>query len=76
VPYLITLAACAAGALPLTLLVATALSLPAARSLVAYAEANHTVPADIAPLKKFAIKWHMAFGGSAIAGLAASSALL
>ena len=55
-----------AGAL---LLAASLLTVPAARSLLAFADANHRVPAAIAPLKIFATKLHMAWGLSLVLGL-------
>lgn len=51
------------------LLAASLLTVPAARSLVAFADANHRVPAAIAPLKIFATKLHMAWGLSLVLGL-------
>ncbi|WIA34374.1 hypothetical protein OEZ86_012710 [Tetradesmus obliquus] len=68
-PYLIALAAAAAGVCPTPLLGCLLLSLPAAKSLLDYAFANHTVPAQIAPLKKFGVRWHVAMGLSLVAGL-------
>jgi 1,4-dihydroxy-2-naphthoate octaprenyltransferase len=55
---------------PWTLAPALLLSLPAAKALLSFAEANHTVPAAIAPLKIFATKLHMSFGMTLICGLA------
>jgi 1,4-dihydroxy-2-naphthoate octaprenyltransferase len=71
-PYLVAAAGAAAGVLPTAALLATALSLPAAVALLQFAERHHTVPALIAPLKKFATKWHMAFGFALVAGLLAA----
>lgn len=71
-PYLVAAAGAAAGVLPTAALLATALSLPAAVALLQFAERNHTVPALIAPLKKFATKWHMALGFALVAGLLAA----
>lgn len=68
-PYLIALAAAAAGVCPTPLLGCLLLSLPAAKSLLDYAFANHTVPAQIAPLKRFGVRWHVAMGLSLVAGL-------
>lgn len=63
-------AAAVSGALPLTAAGALALSLPAAQELVAFADANYAVAAKIAPLKKYAVKWHVLFGMSMCLGLA------
>lgn len=68
-PYLIALAGAAAGQLPAAALVASVASLPAAHALVQYARDNHAVPALIAPLKRYAIKWHVAFGAALVVGL-------
>ncbi|KAF6265571.1 UbiA prenyltransferase family-domain-containing protein [Scenedesmus sp. NREL 46B-D3] len=68
-PYLVALAAAAAGACPTPLLGCLLLSLPAAKSLLDFAFANHTVPAQIAPLKKYGVRWHVAMGLSLVAGL-------
>jgi 1,4-dihydroxy-2-naphthoate octaprenyltransferase len=68
--YAVALALTAAGALPLPALLATAASLPAARALLAFADANHADAAAIAPLKRYAVKWHIAFGLALVAGLA------
>jgi hypothetical protein len=68
-PYLIALAAAAAGMCPTHLLGCMLLSLPAAKSLLDFAFANHTVPAQIAPLKKYGVRWHVAMGLSLVAGL-------
>ncbi|GAX79957.1 hypothetical protein CEUSTIGMA_g7396.t1 [Chlamydomonas eustigma] len=57
---------------PWTLMPALLLSVPAAMSLLSFAETNHTVPAAIAPLKIFATKLHIAFGMTLISGLALS----
>lgn len=74
-PYIIILGAAAAGVCPLPLLAALVLSLPAAKTLVDYAYTNHTVPARIAILKKFGVKWHVAVGTCLTAGLAVCKAL-
>lgn len=74
-PYLIALGAAAAGVCPLPALLSLALSLPAAKTLVDYAVANHTVPAQIAPLKKYGLKWHMAVAACLATGLAACRVL-
>jgi hypothetical protein len=68
-PYLIALAAAAAGVCPTPLLCCMLLSLPAAKSLLDFAFTNHTVPAQIAPLKKYGVRWHVAMGLSLVAGL-------
>lgn len=73
---MIALAAAAAGVCPLPVLAALVLSLPAGKTLVDYAWANHQVPAQIAILKKFGVKWHVAMGACLIAGLAVCRALL
>ncbi|KXZ53979.1 hypothetical protein GPECTOR_6g899 [Gonium pectorale] len=69
------LGATVAGALPLAAAAATLLAAPAAREMVAFADENHTVPARIAPLKRFAVKWHVLFGFSLCLGLSAARAL-
>lgn len=74
-PYIIALGAAAAGVCPIPVLAALVLSLPAAKALVDYAWAYHTMPAQIAILKKFGVKWHMAVGACLTAGLALSKAL-
>jgi hypothetical protein len=74
-PYVIALAAAAAGVCPLPLLAALVLSLPAAKTLLDYAWAHHTDPARIAILKKFGVKWHIAVGACLTAGLAVCKAL-
>lgn len=58
--------------IPYTLLPATLLSVPAAAAMLSFADANHRVPAQIAPLKIYATKLHMAFGMSLVLGLVAS----
>eukprot|EP00878_Enallax_costatus_P047251 GHUV01057708.1.p1 GENE.GHUV01057708.1~~GHUV01057708.1.p1 ORF type:complete len:129 (+),score=37.97 GHUV01057708.1:242-628(+) len=68
-PYLIALAAAAAGVLPVTLLACLTVSLQPAKQLLDFADANHMVPAAIAPLKKFGVKWHIAVGLSLTLGL-------
>ncbi|KAG2423798.1 hypothetical protein HXX76_015074 [Chlamydomonas incerta] len=69
------LAAAAAGALPWPAAAATLLAAPAARAMVAFADENHTVPVKVAPLKRFAVKWHVLFGLCLCAGLAAARVL-
>ncbi|KAG2452071.1 hypothetical protein HYH02_003107 [Chlamydomonas schloesseri] len=69
------LAAAAAGALPWPAAAATLLAAPAARAMVAFADENHTVPVRVAPLKRFAVKWHILFGLCLCGGLAAARAL-
>ncbi|KIY95603.1 hypothetical protein MNEG_12357 [Monoraphidium neglectum] len=69
-PYVLALAGAAAGALPLGVLAFSAFSLPAARDLVLFARENHRVAARIAPLKRYAIRWHVAFALALVAGLA------
>jgi 2-carboxy-1,4-naphthoquinone phytyltransferase len=55
---------------PLPVIVAAAVSLGAARQTVAFAEANHEEARLVAPLKRFATRWHIAWGGGLAAGLA------
>jgi hypothetical protein len=74
-PYVLALAGAAAGVLPLPVLLALTASLPAAKALLDFAWANHTVAAQIAPLKKFGVKWHVAVGATLTASLAACRAL-
>lgn len=71
-PYALALAGAAAGALPPAVLVFSLISLPAARELILFARDNYAVPARIAPLKRYAIKWHVAFGFALMIGLAAA----
>eukprot|EP00879_Flechtneria_rotunda_P013950 GHRR01014570.1.p1 GENE.GHRR01014570.1~~GHRR01014570.1.p1 ORF type:complete len:382 (+),score=117.61 GHRR01014570.1:352-1497(+) len=68
-PYMIALAAAIAGICPTPLLLCLLLSLPSAKTLVDFAYTNHAVPAKIAPLKKFGVKWHSAVGLCLAAGL-------
>lgn len=69
--YALAVGAAAAGALPAAAaLGALLLSVPAARALIAFARDNHTVPEKIAPLKRYAIKWHVAVALGLIIGLA------
>lgn len=74
-PYIILLGAAVAGTCPLPVLAAVAASLPAAKALLDYAWANHTVAEDIAPLKKYGIKWHISMGAALIVGLVAARLL-
>lgn len=69
-PYVLAAAGTAVGVVPLVLLPVLALSLPAARALLAFANANHTVPELIAPLKKFGVAWHVAVGAALVVTLA------
>lgn len=50
-------------------IVASLLAIPAGRKMLEFADANHRVPAAIAPLKIFATKLHMAWGLSLVLGL-------
>jgi hypothetical protein len=68
-PYIIALAAAAAGVCPAPVLLCLTLSLPAAKALLDYAVANHTSPSRIAILKKFGVMWHIAAGLALTAGL-------
>lgn len=68
-PYLIAVAAAAAGICPMPLLGCLLLTLPAASRLLCFAAANHALPAQIASLKKFGVCWHVAVGLSLVAGL-------
>ncbi len=72
VPYLLVLGGSVASILPVHVLMATVLSLPAARHLIEFAIRNHRVPSRIAALKNFATQWHIAFGLSLVLGLVAS----
>ncbi|GLC71657.1 hypothetical protein PLESTF_001146300 [Pleodorina starrii] len=69
------LGAAAAGALPWAAAAAVTLAAPAARTMVAFADDNHTVPERVAPLKRFAVKWHILFGLCLCLGLAAARLL-
>jgi 1,4-dihydroxy-2-naphthoate octaprenyltransferase len=63
--------ACIAGMLPpLAVALASAVSLRASRRTVAFAEANHETALLVAPLKRYATAWHVAWGGGLAAGLA------
>lgn len=75
-PYVILFVACLAGYASPVLLLATVVSVPAARSLLKFAADNHTVPAQIAPLKKYATIWHIMYGLGLVAGLVAPSVML
>jgi 1,4-dihydroxy-2-naphthoate octaprenyltransferase len=68
-PYAFAVAGSLAGLLPLAAVLATAVSLPAALSMIRFAEAHHEVPARVAKLKQFATKWHVAFCLALVAGL-------
>jgi 1,4-dihydroxy-2-naphthoate octaprenyltransferase len=70
-PYALAAAAATAGALPAAAALLLVISLPPARALVKFAEDNHTTPARVAPLKRYAIKWHIAVAAALAAGLAA-----
>jgi hypothetical protein len=72
-PYVISLGASLAGICSPLLLGCLVLSLPTAQSTLSFARDNHTVPALIAPLKKYATKWHISFGLSLVLGLLLSS---
>jgi 1,4-dihydroxy-2-naphthoate octaprenyltransferase len=62
-----------AGLLPApAAMAAMLLSLPAAREMLTFAADNYSVPARIAPLKRYACSWHIALGSSLAAGLAVS----
>ncbi len=72
--HALVLAAAALGALPWPVAAASLLAAPAAREMVAFADDNHTVPARVAPLKRFAVKWHILFGLCLCLGLGAPRA--
>ncbi|GIL80477.1 hypothetical protein Vretimale_16087 [Volvox reticuliferus] len=69
------LVATAAGALPWAAAPATLLAAPAARAMVAFADEHHLVPERVAPLKRFAVSWHMQYGLCLCLGLAAARLL-
>jgi len=68
-PYLMAFGASLSGVCSPLMLGCLALSLPTARSTLNFAKDNHTVPALIAPLKRYATKWHISFGLSLVLGL-------
>lgn len=68
-PYLLLAASVAAGWLPASCMAAALVSLPGARGLLQYCADNRRVPEAIAPLKRYAIKWHTPFGLALAAGL-------
>jgi len=72
-PYLLALAAAVAGALPAAVVLCALGSMPAARALLQFAEANRAVPERIAPLKRYAIRWHVLLGLALVVGLAGAS---
>ncbi|GLI70846.1 hypothetical protein VaNZ11_015857 [Volvox africanus] len=69
------IAAAAAGALPWAAGAATLLAAPAARTMVAFADEHHLVPARVAPLKRFAVTWHILYSLCLCLGLAAARLL-
>ncbi|KAK9917091.1 hypothetical protein WJX75_000805 [Coccomyxa subellipsoidea] len=58
--------------LPLTCMFAQILSVPSAMALVDFAKRTHLEPEEVRPLKRYALKWHMALGASLAIGLAAA----
>ena len=71
-PYAVCVASAVARALPLPPLLLSLLTLPLLRDMLAFAEANEHAPALLAPLKRYAVKWHVGFGLSLVAGLVLS----
>ncbi|GIL60286.1 hypothetical protein Vafri_14916 [Volvox africanus] len=69
------LAAAAGGVLPWAAGAATLLAAPAARTMVAFADEHHLVPARVAPLKRFAVTWHIQYSLCLCLGLAAARLL-
>lgn len=67
--YALLAGAAAVGAVPLIAVVACALSLPAAHSLVRYVDINHAIPSKIMTSKLTAINWHIALGFCLCVGL-------
>ncbi|EIE20367.1 hypothetical protein COCSUDRAFT_57519 [Coccomyxa subellipsoidea C-169] len=58
--------------LPLTCLFAQILSVPSAMALLDFAKRTHQQPEAVRPLKRYALKWHMALGAALTAGFAAA----
>lgn len=67
--YLLATAGVVGGALPFAVLPALVASVPSAGELIKFADDNHTVPAKIAPLKKYTCFWHITFQSALAAGL-------
>ncbi|BDA50723.1 probable UbiA prenyltransferase domain-containing protein 1 [Coccomyxa sp. Obi] len=67
--YLLLDVAAALSWLPLTCLFAQILSVPSAMALVDFGKRTHEEPELVRPLKRYALKWHMALGASLAAGL-------
>lgn len=69
-PYVVLGCAVQFGALPYSVFLAAALlSVIPGRALLAFAQANHLDAERVTPLKRYAIKWHTAFGVGLCAGL-------
>ncbi|GBF97481.1 hypothetical protein Rsub_10404 [Raphidocelis subcapitata] len=68
--YAAAAAGAASGALPPLALLCALASAPAARALVRFADENYSVPERVAPLKRYAIKWHVAVAAALVVGLA------
>lgn len=45
---------------------------PQAMELLDFAKRTHAVPEEVRPLKRYALRWHMALGAALAAGLAAA----
>lgn len=73
-PYAVAAAAALGGACSPALLLVMGSSLPAAQALLEYAEEHHRVPAKIAALKKYGVRWHIAVGVALTAGLVLGAA--
>ena len=75
-PYAILAGAVVSGALPyLSFLAATALSVIPGRTFLAFARDTHLDAERVAPLKRYAIKWHSALGVGLALGLSLSGGL-
>lgn len=75
-PYLILGGAVQLGALPYVgFLAAAALSVIPGRALIAFAHETHLDAERVMPLKRYAIKWHTAFGVGLCAGLCIAAKL-
>ena len=76
-PYLILGGAVQCSALPYAAFLGAALlSVIPGRALLTFAQANHLDAERVAPLKRYAIKWHTALGVGLCAGIYVSTRYL
>ncbi|CAK0787294.1 hypothetical protein CVIRNUC_010512 [Coccomyxa viridis] len=68
--YMAIDAAAALQWLPLSCCLTQLLSVPAAMAMLDFAKQNHAIPEVIRPLKKYALKWHMAVAAGLALGFA------